>query len=268
MKFSDFFDLIISAFSPSDTKPDFLSKMFASAGLPLEYSESAKRKFYSGERDFSTDFKREHRQDFNTDSAASLFQELCARCDQHHVIAEIGLPESEQINTDALSLALTQQFKRIIDNDGPDVDNILSQSYRENRAKTGSGEPPAEIQPPHYPGDDFFIPTRHVSKNVGCYETIQHAWEIVNTGTQTWEGRCLYIRESDDPPPTLVRINETCIRLPKTLPRQKQKITAHLETRGKEGKSKYEWVMKDAAGNLCFPGQDCGSITIDVTFTQ
>lgn len=155
MKFSDFFDLIISAFSPSGTKPDFLSKMFASAGLPLEYSESAKRKFYSGERDFSTDFKREHRQEFNTDSAASFFQELCARCDQHHIIAKLGLPESEQINTKALSIALAQQFKRIIDSDGPDVDNILSQAYLENCAKTISGEPPAKIQPPHYPGDDL-----------------------------------------------------------------------------------------------------------------
>ena len=182
MEFSNFFDLIISAFSPSDTKHEFLSKLFASAGLSLNYSKSAKKKFYSGDRHFSMDFKRECRQDFNTDSAASFFQELCVRCDQHHIIAKLGLPESGQLNTDALSIALAQQFKRIIDSDAPNFDNILSQAYLENCAKKISGEPPAEIQPPHYPGDDFFIPTRHVSKNAGCYETFQHAWEIVTQG--------------------------------------------------------------------------------------
>lgn len=267
MEFSDFFEHIHIAFPHAGTKKALFENLFASVGVVLGYADSNIEKLHSGKRPLSKDLKIRCRQAFNLRSASAFFQKLCSECNQQLVISEFGFSESEQIDTEALSIALAQQFKRIIDSDDSDVDNILSQAYRENCAKKISGEPPAEIQLPHYPGDDFFIPTQHVSKNAGCYETFQHTWEIENTGTQTWEDRCLCILESDRSDFTLVRMLEKSIRLPKTLPHQKQKITAHLETRGKEGKSGYYWVMQDASGNVCFPEQDCGSITVDVTFT-
>lgn len=267
MKFSDFFKCISSAFPYSGTRIDLLCELFSSIGLSLSYSESTKEKLYTGERPLSMDLKRESRQVFNLQSAITFFQDLCAGCDQKHVIAKLGLPETEQVNKEALSAAFAQQFQRIIDSDGSEAEDILLQSYRKNCSTMLAGEPLTEIQSPHYPGDRFFIPTPPALKNAGCYEAFQHTWEIENTGTQTWEERCLYILESDRSDFTLVRILEKNIRLPKTLPHQKQKITAHLETRGKEGRSEYYWVMQDALGNVCFPEQDCGNITVDVTFT-
>lgn len=179
------------------------------------------------------------------------------------IIAAFGMPESDDINKQALVAALALQFKEIVESASEDAANILILEYqnRKNSTNIDGFMAPMSVL---YPGDQYYVrEIRRSSYQVNIYEKFRHTWEFDDVGTQEWKERKLFFSNHAAVRP---RADSVYILIPDTPPQKSVKVSVEMDARGFEGESECTWIMIDNEGNDCFPNSKAFTFTISSTF--
>lgn len=240
----------------------FIDGLSEAAGSKLYISASYKKALFNGNKDFPVNQKEPLREKDNFHSLIAFFENEID--DVEKALVALGIPEKDEPNKKALSIALAQQMKVIIDSDENDVDNILVMQYQQAKYEANVQED-YENMKPLYLGDSVSVyqTTRY---EIASYDSVTHIWELVNTGNIVWTGRKLvYKRGPKDRP----EANPDIIDIPDVKPHERIKITTTINGRGFDGVTHCKWEMQDVDGQNCFPGRALlFCVTIDAMYKR
>ena len=222
------------------------------------------RKIYDGSRPITRAVK-ESFNPFDVNGLANFYKESIQQEKIHEVALSFGITADTEINAGCFCSALAIQFHLFIKSSHDEADDIVSAEYQKLLAEPTAAA--SELYQPSavlYPGDQLrlksnYRPTYHVN----LYEKFEHIWEITNIGTQTWQGRKLYLSNQADIRP---RATAQSIEIPLTPPHKSVKIAASMDTRGFEGKCECHWIMIDEQGHDCFPNSASFKFIIEARF--
>lgn len=247
------------------SQKDFITKLFRAAGYTAYIADTYKKQLFSGRRPFAVNQKEPMRGIDNQQSLQDFFFESITDAKMTEVLISFGVPEKNEPNKKALTVALALQMKALIDSDEEDADDIVFSAYQ--RAKE---MPPEDISQffaykPLYPGDDAYV-FNTGNYNIGSHDTVTHTWEIRNTGKIKWLGRRLVYRRGPKDRP---EANPAVIEIPEVPPNTTIKLSATFDGRGFDGTFRCIWEMQDADGENCFPNWDSlFCVAIDAKFRR
>jgi len=245
-------------------KGDFFTNCFNAAGSTYYWGATTdyQRKIFNGIKPITKNI-RESFSNFDLKELSAFFTSAVSNHKVRDLMKEFAIPIDAEMKKDALSMALAEQFQRIIlsKTEADDVVVVAYQKYLEE--PTFSRKQPTS---PLYPGDSAYVlnfePQRYYS--VSIYEKFKHTWAIRNTGNQTWRGRKLvFVNHATVRP----RSDMSIIDIPDVAPGKDIKISTSFDTRGVEGTFECIWELQDCDGNNCFPGsKKLFDITINTYF--
>lgn len=263
MRLSDFCKGTYVACPAIKSHPKYMEVLFQAAGGNLYVSESYKKQLFSGEKPFNDKLKTDLPSPIQIDDLISFFSKQIDSKKAGCIIAAFGIPESDDIDKQALAAALALQFKGIVESAPEDAPDILILEYQNRKNSTNSDALMAPMSA-LYPGDQYYVrETRRSSYQVNIYEKFCHTWEFENVGTQEWKGRKLFFSNHATVRP---RANSNYILIPDTPPQKSVKVSVEMDARGFEGESECTWIMIDNEGNDCFPNSKAFTFTILSTF--
>lgn len=264
MTISDFCRGAYKACSKIKSQEKFIDAISEAIGCNLYVGSSTKKQLFSRPEKFTHNLKEAFREKDIFSALTAFFENNLADERLKQAAIDFGIPEAGDIDKRALSVALALQFRMIVDTDETEAEDVLAMEYQRYLAQPEEEIVKRPSTTSVYPGDSFYLkarpcPTYHVK----IYEKFEHIWEITNIGTQTWQGRKLYLSNQADIRP---RATVQSIEIPRTPPHKSVKIAASMDTRGFEGKCECRWMMIDEQGNDCFPNSASFKFTIEARF--
>lgn len=264
MKLDEFCSGVRPACPVLSSREKFIDELFKAAGSELHVSVSYKRQLCNGDKGFTVELKESYRNRDNIESLTDFFMNYISQDRITDVVANFGIPESGKTDKKALSFALAMQFRKIVDSDEADADNVLSLNYQEAK---GRGDEELKKTMPvsaYYPGDSIYLNSSYRPiYHVNVREDLTHTWSFDNVGTQTWINRRLFFSNHDSVNPSA---SSDYIDIPKTPPNGHVEISVTMNPEGFEEKTECKWIMVDKDGNDCFPRSSNFTIVIDAIF--
>lgn len=248
MKLDCFCKGVYSSCGKIKSQTRFIELLFIAAGNKVYISDSYKKGLFNGSKPFSINQKIPLRNKGNVNELVSFFDIHIT--DENKLLLSFGIPEKEVVDKKALSAALALQLELLIDSDLEEVEDIIILEYQKaKKVKKNTTEPFFE---PLYIGDSSFVHSKG-KYEIESYDTIQHTWQIQNTGNIYWSGRKLvYRRGLKDRP----EANPSELEIGDVRPGETIKITTTFDGRGFDGVTSCIWEMQDSDGANCFPNRD------------
>ncbi len=244
---------------------DFITELFTAAGATPYISPTYKKQLLSGRKPFTDSLKAQLRGKENQQPLENFFMSCIADDKVSDVLLRFGVPEKEQANKKALSVALALQMKALIDSDEEDVDNIIISSYQMAKSSPDEQRSSTSLFKPLYQGDEVYV-NNSGNYKIDSHGTVTHTWSIMNAGKITWSGRKLVYRRGPKDRP---EANPDKIDIPEVSPGESIKIATTFDGRGFDGIYRCIWEMQDADGANCFPNRDSlFCVTIDAKFRR
>ncbi len=246
-------------------QPDFIAELFKAAGDVQYISDSYKKQLFTGGKPFGNSLKASFRGKNNQQSLMDFFMYCIDDNKVSDVLAFFSVPEKEQPNKKALSVALALQMKAIVDCNEENAENIIITSYLQAKTLPAEQEFTTTLFKPLYERDDVYV--EGIAKyEIYSLDTVRHTWSITNMGKIMWSGRKLvYQRGPEDRP----EANPCQIDIPDISPGENIKITTIFDGRGFDGVYRCIWEMQDSDGANCFPKRDSlFCVTIDSKFKR
>lgn len=233
-------------------------KRYTSEDVPLQ------RKLYDGSRKMTPEIKASFNP-FDVDGLARFYEENIEDGEAKKVMLAFGIPPTTEIRKACLCRALAIQLRTFVDSDTDEADDIVLMEYQRLLSEPQEEQIEAYSSPSVlYPGDKIYLKSQYQpTYQVNIYEKFQHTWMFENVGTQVWRGRKLYFFNYNTVHP---RAEQIYIDIPETPPHKGVKITASMDARGFEGKSKCRWIMVDSENNDCFPNSDTFTFVVSTKF--
>lgn len=263
-------DLCGGVYSSRDKKrigsqEEFITELFTAAGEKTYVSATYKKQLFSGRKPFTENLKAPMRGKENQQSLENFFMRCIADDKVADVLVNFGVPEKDQPNKKALSVALALQTKTLIDNDGEEADDVIISSYQQAKALPVEQASSAVFFKPLYPGDDVYVGGID-SYKIDSHSKVTHIWSIMNTGKIAWSGRKLIYRRGPKDRP---EADPDRIDIPEVPPGGNIKIATTFDGRGFDGIYRCIWEMQDSDGANCFPKRDSlFCVTIDAKFRR
>lgn len=266
MVLKDFCKAIYPACSAFTNHESFIDGLCKAAGRELSISVSYKRNLFSGSKPFIENQKIDLRGHDNQKSLEDFFYQNIADAKVTEVLQAFSVPEKHEANKKALSTALAQQMKVLIDcGDDEEAGDVVLAAYQSAKAAPANDKTVISTFKLLYPGDDVYVGTNATYK-IYSHDTVTHTWSIMNAGKITWIGRKLVYRRGDKDRP---EAQPSEIPIPTVKPSESVKITTTFDGRGFDGIFHCYWEMQDSDGENCFPKRDSlFSVTIDAKFRR
>ena len=129
-----------------------MEELFQAAGGNLYVSDSYKKQLFSGEKPFTDKLKTDLPSPIQIDDLITFFFKQIDIKKAGCIIAAFGMPESDDINKQALAAALALQFKEIVESASEDAPDILLLEYQNRKNSTNNDALMAPMSA-LYPGD-------------------------------------------------------------------------------------------------------------------
>lgn len=261
MKLADLCEGVYKSCPNIKSHEKFIDELFKATGAKPYISVSYKKGLFKGDKPFAENQKARLRDSFNMGTLIDFFEKEID--DAGVVFIALGIPEKNEPNKKALSIALAQQMKLLVDSAEENVENILILQYQQ--AKQNDEQEGMSVAKPLYLGDSVSVYHDH-RHEIQSFEKVEHTWELLNTGNIPWTGRKLiYKRGPKDRP----EANPNVIDIPDVLPKKSIRITTTIDGRGFDGITHCEWEMQDSDGENCFPDRkSLFCVTIDAKFKR
>lgn len=257
------------AFTPSRKNGGILVHFFFKKGGSRHYpcdkkilvssDVSGERKLFDGSRNLNQEMKNSFPRPL-PETLTDYVEGLLNKTGPKRIAQKFGIPPETQIIVRVLAKALVSQFLLYLDSDEREVSDIVSEEY--GRFFKDVAATRSEHVVSRYPDDRaYLVRVTPQSIKMPLYTDFKVTWEIQNTGRQTWKGRKLFFLNWNNHG---VRPKATpyTIDIPVVEPGETIKITASMNTRGKQGATLCEWIMIDEINENCFPGSTKFYITV------
>lgn len=228
------------------------------SGIVTANRVETQRKIYNGSFEFTPEQKLTFHP-VDIDGLTAFFEKAIPDNNIEVLIQQFGIPDDTERDTRLFLKALAYQFEAFVHSSTQEADDIVQGKY-EYLLEHGDIEAPSTDEHIDKIGVSQYQKAQH---RVNCYDSFRHTWVIENKGTEIWENRRLFLRNSAD---IKLKIESVYVDVPVTKPGERIKITTGGEARGQEGMTVFNWIMVDDAGNNCFPDDSSLSFTVEVKF--
>lgn len=248
------------------TVGQFVIDMLATCGCHIfNDPRTTPRKLHSGGdgRTFTQGYRNECRE-INLEKMKAFFLEIVESEDAEEIARRFYVSFSEQVNREALALALSYQLKALIENGKKEdlVDDIVAEEY--SRIISSQNEPVAKtvlLRPLYL--DDSCRRMFQQSQTATCYSDYPVQLTVLNIGKVEWVKRKLVLRKGFY---QNVEISNTEFEIPPTKPNNMATVRFNLRFRD-EGTYPFTWKIVDYNGDDCFPNApDMLSFKVSVTY--
>ena len=244
----------------------FVIDMLATCGCHIfNDPRTTPRKLHSGDdgRTFTQNYRNECRE-INLEKMKAFFLEIVESEDAEEIARQFFVSFSENVNKEALALALSYQLKALIENGKRDdiVGDIVAKEYE--RIISSPSEPidKTVVLRPLYP-EDACRRMFQQSQTATCYSDYPVILTVMNSGKVEWVNRKLVLKKGFY---QNVEISETEFELPPTKPNTMAAVRFNLRFRD-EGTYPFTWKITDYNGDDCFPNApDMLSFNVSVTY--
>lgn len=242
-----------------DSQGMFVSKLFIAGGSKrfsdrIGSDQEYQRKLYSGRQNkrLTIELKKTFPSPVNVDAVRRFFRKYIDDDKLGDVLNYFGIPSSLREEKVLIADALATQFDLLVSSSDYEVEDIVAPEYQ----KLLKGEEKTDIKElaglsPYYQGDSAVVITPEAERNhsVLLFQQLEHHWEILNDGKQTWRGRTLSFVETYKWGPKPM---ESVLAIRETAPGERCRLDVVFIGIEFEGEYEAIWKMLDADGKDCF----------------
>lgn len=259
MNFSFFCHGIYPALKGFTNVGQFVNRLFSEGGSDFfptgpgyDKEYSYQRKLYAGTQNhLSKKLKESFPNPINRRNVSEFLKTRFDEDKLPDVMNYFGIPESVKIDNEILAETLADQFELLIRSNETEVSNLVASEYLKRLDGKGNAIEIEASRRSRYKNDGASVITSAEEKNhiVSLFEKVDHHWEILNEGSQTWLNRALVFVQTSSYEPIP---EDQKIVIEKTEPGKRCRISTAFSQIEFEGRFTSVWKMVDGDGQNCF----------------